>query len=60
MPSAKRSKTEVLAESEGTLEWVEEEKDDGDQLQQWKLQFVPLTLLYDVSLLPRNCDWQPF
>lgn len=29
MPSAKRSKTEVLAESEGNLEWVEEGKNDG-------------------------------
>lgn len=33
MPSAKHSKTEVLAGSEGNLEWVEEEKDDGYRLQ---------------------------
>ena len=37
MPSAKHSKTEGLAESEGNLEWVGEEKDDGYQLQKWKL-----------------------
>lgn len=33
MPSAKHSKTAALAESEENLEWVEEEKDDGYQLQ---------------------------
>lgn len=37
MPSAKHSKTAVQAESEENLEWVEVEKDDGYQLQWWKL-----------------------
>lgn len=33
MPPAKHSKTAVPVESEENLEWVEEEKDDGYQLQ---------------------------